>query len=563
MGLTGRGGQRVLVMNSDEQLRLDIIAKIVAGKMGRKEGQRALCVSERTVRRHLKEYLEKGPLFVKHGNYKKTPANLTDPELKRQVQELVREKYFDFNLTHCLEKLKQDHGIAISHDTLRRWAHEIGMVKRAKRRTAKVRRRRDRMAQTGVMLQMDGSPHAWFDGKESCLIAAIDDADSEVPFGEFFPSEDTLSCMKVIQKIIEKKGLFQILYVDRAGIFGGPKRANFSQLKRALEELGIHIIFANSPEAKGRIERLWETLQDRLIPEMRLRGIRSYERANDFLQNQFLPNEYAAKFKVVPENLVPGYRSLPPGIDLNEVFCLKEERMCARDHTFGWGGETYRIDSELKNSIYKQKIQIRTYQDLTWKAFFAGKEIKVAQVKTHEKQQKIAPIEELHGLKVRRDGHIEYQGRYYSVEEQFIGTKVSVTESAGTVLIHQHGNIIERHAKASLQGQLASTKPHHLSPWKKALEINSSYRRAARFYGASVEEFVVAVINRGYGVVDTAAIWGVMGFDKTYTAQAINEACKTALELEQPTYRAVKVLLKLQPTRHEQRQQRPSTAAAG
>jgi transposase len=556
-------------MNAEEQLTLDIIAKISTGKMGRKEGQKILDVSERTLRRHLKEYLERGPIFVKHGNYKKAPANLTEPTLKREVQRLVREKYFDFNLTHCLEKLEQDHGIELSHDTLRRFSHEIGMVKRAKRRTAKVRRRRDRMAQTGIMLQMDGSPHAWFDGKESCLIGAIDDADSDVPFAEFFPSEDTLSCMRVIQKIIEKNGLFQILYVDRAGIFGGPKRANFSQLKRALEELGIHVIFANSPEAKGRIERLWETLQDRLIPEMRLRGIRSYEAANDFLQDQFLPNEYAVKFKVVPENLVPGYKSLPLGINLNEVFCLKEERRCARDHTFGWGGETYRIDSELKHSIYKQKIQIRTYQDLTWKAFFAGKEIQVARVKIQEKQAKfgaaiaVAKVEELHGIKVRQDGHVEYQGRYYSVEERFIGTKVSVTENgAGSVLIYQYGAVIEHHKKVSLQGQLASTNPNHLNPWKKALEINSSYRRAARFYGASVEEFVVAVINRGFGVVDTATIWGVMGFDKTYTVQAINQACKTALELEQPTYRTVKVLLKLQPSRHEQQKQRQRQTTA-
>ncbi len=121
------------------------------------------------------------------------------------------------------------------------------------------------MAQTGLLLQMDGSPHCWFGGKPSCLIAAIDDADGDVAYGEFFPSEDTISCMVVLQKIIEKKGIFQILYVDRAGIFGGPKRCHFSQVKRALAELGIHIIFANSPEAKGRIERLWSTLQDRLI----------------------------------------------------------------------------------------------------------------------------------------------------------------------------------------------------------------------------------------------------------------------------------------------------------
>jgi hypothetical protein len=113
--------------------------------------------------------------------------------------------------------------------------------------------------------------------------------------------------MVVLKKVIEKKGIFQIPYVDRAGIFGGPKRAHFSQVKRALKELGIHVIFANSAEAKGRIERLWSTLQDRLIPEMRLRKIRSNQAANHFLQEQYLPNDYASKFTVVPENLQTAY----------------------------------------------------------------------------------------------------------------------------------------------------------------------------------------------------------------------------------------------------------------
>jgi len=539
-------------MNAQEQLTLDIIAKISTGKMLRKEGQKILNVSERTLRRHLDAYGKRGPISLKHGNYKKSPINLTNPEIKKRVLDLVREKYFDFNLTHCLEKLKSEHQIEIRREIFRKWCHEIGMVKRAKRRSAKVRRRRDRMAQTGMMLQMDGSPHYWFGGKESCLIGAIDDADSDVAFAEFFPSEDTLGCMRVIQKIIEKKGIFQILYVDRAGIFAGPKRAHFSQFKRAVEELGIHVIYANSPEAKGRIERLWNTLQDRLVPEMRIRNIQSYEAANDFLQNQFLPNEYI-KYKVVPENLMPGYTPVPSHIDLNEVFCLKDERTCGKDHTFSWRNETYLIDSDLKHSIQKQKIEIRTYQDRSWKVFFADKQIQVSFVKEPEKQVIIANVKELHGSKIRCDGHVSYLDRYYSVHEKYIGTRVSVIESGGQVVIHQRGNVIERHSKITLPGQLASTREEHLSPWKRAMEINSSYRKNARPYGSHVEEFVVAVIKRGCGIIDTGTIYGVLGMDKTHTPQAINEACKLALELDQPTYKAIKIFLKLQPSRFEQK----------
>lgn len=547
-------------MNAQEQLKLDIIAKVSTGKMTRKEAQRILGVSERTLRRALRSYVSKGPLFVKHGNCKKAPSNRIDPLLKKRVQYLVTERYFDFNLTHLLEKLSKEQEIHLRYDTLRRWCHEIGMVKRAKkRRSPKIRRRRDRMAQTGIMLQMDGSPHTWFGGKQSCLIGAIDDADGEVPFAEFFPSEDTLSCMRVMQKIIEKKGIFQILYVDKAGIFGGQKRANFSQFKRAVEELGIHVIFAQSPEAKGRIERLWGTLQDRLIPEMRLRGIRSYENANRFLQEQFLPLEYSSQFKVVPENLTPGYRPLPENIDLNEVFCIKEERTCARDHTFSWNGQTYLIESNLKHSIYKQKIEIRTYQNLTWRVFFAGKELEVRAVKEAQKSSIDSKVHELHGIQVRCDGHIQHQGRYYSLGEAYIGQVVSVTESAGRVVISRAGQILESYPKMTLPEQKATTRPEHLSPWRKAIEATSSFRRNARVYGPFVEEFVLAVLKQGHGVIDTGTIYGVLNLDKTYPAKSINDACQLALELEQYSYRAVKILLRLQPTRLQQKQANAKT----
>jgi hypothetical protein len=245
------------------------------------------------------------------------------------------------------------------------------------------------MSQTGIMLQMDGSPHKWFGNKDSVLIGAIDDANNEVPYAEFFLSEDTISCMRVLQKIIETKGTFDVLYTDKAGIFGGSKRANFSQVKRALEELGVQIIFANSAQAKGRIERLWGTLQDRLIPEMRLRNINSFAAANCFLQEQYLPNEYNSKYTVTPKSLKTNYKEVPEHIDLNEIFCLKEYRTVRNDHTFSWNSELHKIISPVRYSIAKQKLEIRTYQDLTWKVFFAGKPIEIKPVVDQHKIDKI------------------------------------------------------------------------------------------------------------------------------------------------------------------------------
>jgi len=370
----------VLCMSSQEQIKLDIVLKVFSDILDKDRACAILDVSERTFRRYLKGYTEKGPLFVKHGNYQKIPLNKTPESLKKKVLDLVKNKYFDFNMLHCLEKLAECENIHLKRETFRKWCHEINMVKRAKKRRSTARYMRTRMKQTGIMIQMDGSPHRWFGDKESCMISSIDDASNEVPFAEFFPAEDTLSCMRVLQNIVTKKGIFQLLYVDRAGWFGGSKRTEFSQVKRACEELGIHVIFAQSAEAKGRIERHFETMQDRLITEMRLRGIRSYQAANSFLQEQFLPNEYDKKFTITPANLQTAYKPLPQGIDLNEIFCMKHYRMVKRDHTVSWYAKLYQIVSPVKYSIYKQKIEIRTYQDLSFKMFFAGKELPVTLV---------------------------------------------------------------------------------------------------------------------------------------------------------------------------------------
>ena len=257
-------------MNAHDQLIIDIIEKLNSKKITLQIATQVLNVSERTIYRHMKGISESGVAYFQHGNKNKIPKNKTSCETLLIAKNLMKEKYFDFNVTHALEKLKSEDNIVINRESFRKVCHEINLVKRQKRRSRKVHKVRSRTSQTGIMLQMDGSPHRWFGTKESCLIGAIDDANNENYYSEFFESETTVGCLKVIRKIIEKKGVFNILYTDRAGLFAGPKRAEFSQVKRALSELGIQIIYANSAEAKGRIERHWQTLQDRLVPEMRL-----------------------------------------------------------------------------------------------------------------------------------------------------------------------------------------------------------------------------------------------------------------------------------------------------
>ena len=324
-------------------------------------------------------YKEEGIQFVIHKSAFKTPQNKTPNELKTLVQSLIENKYRNFNLTHLKEKLEECEGLFVKRETLRAWAHEINLVKRPKKRRGKVRKRRERMPSPGLFIQMDGSPHRWFGEYKSCLIAAIDDANSEL-HAEFFPSETTLGCMKVLHDLILKNGIFKVLYVDKAGIFGGAKRSQFSQVSRACKELGIEIIFANSAEAKGRIERAFNTMQDRLAAELELQNITIMDEANYYLKNTFLPIYWNQKMTVEPENPISSYKNLPSHINLNDIFLIKEERKIKNDHTFSYKNKTYKITSNLQFSLAHRNIEIRiSHRDKPPQFYFGNEKLCVVE----------------------------------------------------------------------------------------------------------------------------------------------------------------------------------------
>lgn len=361
----------MLMLSAAEQFKLDLVVKVLSGKMSRAQAMRLLNVSKATFKRYIKGYQQRGAAFVKHGHCGRTPHNRLSRELQSQVKELIQKKYFDFNMTHLHERLQED-GFEIGRETLRKWCHELKMVKRAKRRRSSARFYRDRMPQRGLMIQMDGSHHEWFGRKKSVLIAAIDDATSEIPYAEFFTSEDTFNCMKVVKRIVERFGIFQVLYTDRAGIFGGGKRQNFAQLKRACEELGIQVVYAYSPEAKGRVERLFQTLQDRLLVEMRVRNIHTFEAANAYLQQEFLPGMYSDRFTVPPQNPESAYEPLLPHTNLEEIFCLKDYRKIHNDHTISLDAQIYKFKPSDGISIAGHELEIREYPTRAKRAFYRG-----------------------------------------------------------------------------------------------------------------------------------------------------------------------------------------------
>ncbi len=544
-------------MNAQNQLIIDMIEKINSKKISLETAIKVLNVSRRTVFRYMKGFSEFGISYFNHGNKNRAPKNKTSAKdilkskelMMNKYKELMMNKYFDFNVTHALEKLKAEENILINREIFRKICHEINLVKKEKRRRGKIRKLRCRTPQSGVMLQMDGSHHHWFNALETCLIGTIDDADNENNYSEFFDGETTVGCLQVLKRTIEKKGIFSILYTDRAGLFAGPKRAEFSQVKRALAELGIQIIYANSAQAKGRIERHWATVQDRLAPELRLQKIKTIEAANQYLQEVFLPNDYNKKFKVVPSNLESGWQPIPAGIDLNEIFCLKYLRVVKSDHTFSFNSQQYLIKSDLKYSIEKQKIEIRIYLDGVQKIYFSNQELEVKAYQLPAKMSVddkfILLQEENDTIKVRKDSHVFYQSKFYSVDASFIGAPVVVKEYEGNLLFYYRKKLIETHQKIKSKFMKSSTKSQHLKPWQDTLLTTSVYRLAAKKIGPHCDKLIFTILQKGQGLVDNKTIWGIISLAKSYPYKALDEACEFSLNSGAVNYQSVMNYLQL------------------
>jgi hypothetical protein len=242
------------------------------------------------------------------------------------------------------------------------------------------------MKQRGLMLQMDGSTHRWFGSKKSCLVIVIDDADGDILHGEFTPTETTFACMNVVKTVLKNHGTFQVLYTDRAGIFGknptnhlnGMKRDGFSALKYCLSEFGVHIVYAHSPEAKGRVERAFKTLQDRLIAELRLNDIYTLHAATKYFNDVYLPRhrELFVKEAVVKES---AFIPLLHQHLIDEKFFMRVRRTVKNDQTFSYEGEQYDINVVAGQNYSGKEIELRFYPDGKVRYFIDDKEIDLKQ----------------------------------------------------------------------------------------------------------------------------------------------------------------------------------------
>ncbi len=300
------------------------------------------------------------------------PPNQKMSDLQIQkILKLRKELYYDFNVMHFMDKLHEVHKIPYCYESIRQLLirHNLHNPKKKK----KIHRQRRRMPCAGMLVQMDSSQHFWLPLVEDkwWLIAMIDDATNEVPYASFFPKDTLFANMQVIRRFIEIKGAFYSLYVDKASHFKTTRHGGIhynvsaeqdeeTQIERALGELDINIIPANSPQAKGRIEVTFRLFQDRLIKEMRLAGIKNYQQANRFLLEKFLP-WYNKKFTHQAES---SYMPLPKDTNLDLVFCIKKERTVNNDNTVSIYGQIVQIPpSQLHLSFARRKVDICLLED--------------------------------------------------------------------------------------------------------------------------------------------------------------------------------------------------------
>ena len=317
-----------------------------------------LDLSLRQARRKLKEFKARGLASLIHKLRGRPSNNQLDPKLEQRALKIIAKEYSDFGPTFAAEKLKENHGLLINHETLRKKMAAKGLWMPRKRR-ARHRDWRERKECLGELIQLDGSVHDWFEGRapRCTLLAFIDDATSQVLHLEF-ADESTQGVMATAKNYFVTYGLPVEFYVDRGKVFkvnlANEDNERLTQFGRALAELGIKITYARSPQAKGRVERLFGTLQDRLVKELRLQDINTIAQANQFLEKEYVP-QHNEKYALEPKSAANLHRPFE-GYDLNHILSIKETRILTADFTLRYNNHWFQLEKEQKTILYPKDV---------------------------------------------------------------------------------------------------------------------------------------------------------------------------------------------------------------
>ena len=366
-----------VIMSVKELRRVHVIRQTREKKLTQVKAGALLGLTPRQIRRLLARVEQAGDHGLVHRGRGK-PSNRRLPEkLKTKALKLYEKRYGDFGPTLAAEQLAERHGITLSDETLRGWLRAQG-VTHFQRRKRPHRAWRERKAHVGELVQLDGSHHDWFEGRgpRCVLMAYIDDASSRV-FARFYEYEGTIPAMDSFQRYVRRYGIPLAVYADKHTTYQSPAAPTVdeqlagvtptSQFGRALGELGVELIAAHSPQAKGRVERLFKTLQDRLVKELRLAGIATIEDANRFVE-EWLPR-YNQRFAVPPAQAADLHRPRPAHRDLDRSLCLKTTRCLRKDFTIAHQGGLYQIHDTIRAT----HVQVEEHVDGTMRITHQGR----------------------------------------------------------------------------------------------------------------------------------------------------------------------------------------------
>ena len=362
----------VITLSQKDITRYQVIKDSLDRKISNNQAATLLDLSKRQIIRLKNKVREADLSGIVHGNRGKPPKTTIGRETKETILNLYLSTYNGFNVSHFGEFLEEVHGIQVSRETIRKLLL-IGGLRTKSKSPPKHRTRRARMPKSGLLVQMDSSQHKWFVETTIWLIATIDDATGEVPYALFVDSDSTENNMRVIKRVIERKGIPLALYTDGASHFITQRHYSYrvnlrcdyspTQIQSALNEVGVRLIIAGSPQAKGRVERLFETFQDRLLKELKLYKISSIEEANDYLHNKFL-KKFNKKFSIPPEDRETAWRVVPKEINLESVLSIKEQRTVMADNTISYKNRIFQIlPDKYRISFAKAKVLVEKRLD--------------------------------------------------------------------------------------------------------------------------------------------------------------------------------------------------------
>jgi transposase len=362
--------KELVTMSRKEIDRVAVVRRVLESGLSQKKAGELVGLSTRQVRRLCRAYGRLGPTGLASAKRGKPSNRKLPEELRMRAMAIVRERYHDFGPTLAQEKLVELHEVQVSKETVRKWMVADGMWVTRAARGPKVHQPRQRRACLGELVQIDGSPHAWFEdrGPACTLLVYVDDATGKLQELRFVQTESTFDYFAATAAYLRRHGKPVALYSDKHSIFrmyhqGATGRGQgMTQFGRALAELNIDIICANSPQAKGRVERTNETLQDRLVKELRLRGISSMEEGNAFLPEYMA--DYNRRFARAPRNAHDAHRPLLDDEDLDEIFSWQEERKLSGNLAVHYKGTTYLMEpGPATTPLGGKRVRIHEWAD--------------------------------------------------------------------------------------------------------------------------------------------------------------------------------------------------------